>query len=252
MISKTHFNYIVGILLAIIILQITVKFGADTNLVNYISFALTLTSLILALVSIIYSFYSNSSFSENISTLNSASNKMSEASSKLTEITNALNAKLDDIPTLIKNIESKIDTTHDYLKTSYSTTQKPVSSEDQRVNFATSLVEYFLANNSIHGLFLLYAMTISQSLEKPFNLKDICEQVDLFEEGYSYGFIIACASFGLFNKKEENGYLIISNMYNTILQDIKSKVEIIADTDSKDKQNDFLKEQLRKIEAYYL
>ena len=94
-------------------------------------------------------------------------------------------------------------------------------------------------------------MTISQTIEKPFDLKDICEKVDLFEEGYSYGFIIACASFGLFNKREKSEYIIATNMYNTISNNIKSKVEIIADTDSKEKQNDFLKDQLRKIEAYF-
>ncbi len=251
MISKTHFYYVVSILLTTIILLITAKFGSDQNLVNYISFALTLTSLILALVSIIYSFYSNSSFSENISTLNNATTSMTQTSAKLMDITALLNNKLDELPVLIKGIEGKIDVTYEYLEKSYTGGQSPTNTVELQTLFANNVVGYFMTNTSVSGLLLLYALTLSETFSKPFQLADICEKVDVFEIQYCYGFIIASSSFGLFNMKDENGYYIITNMYHDVRSQIKHKVEIIADIDAREKENTLLKDQIKKIEQYF-
>lgn len=179
---------------------------------------------------------------------------MSEASAKLTHVTETLNNKLDDIPALIKNIEIKIDTTHEYLRTSYSTVQETPNqqpAENLQKQFAETLVNYFVENTSISGLFLLYALTLSEAHQKPIHLVDFCEQIDLLNEQYCYGYIIGTVSFGLFNNKIEDGYFTISNMYHTIKSDIKSKIEIVADKDSKEKQNTFLKDQIVKIQEYF-
>ena len=66
---KAHFLYIVGILLAIIIILVTYKFGDNDKLIDYLKFGLTITSLFLALIAIIYSFISNSTISNNLSTI---------------------------------------------------------------------------------------------------------------------------------------------------------------------------------------
>jgi hypothetical protein len=56
---KIHIGYIFSILLAAIIILVTVKWGEIPRLVELIAFALTLTSLVLALIAIAYAVYSN-------------------------------------------------------------------------------------------------------------------------------------------------------------------------------------------------
>ena len=66
---KIHVFYILSILIAIIIILITVRWSEVPKLVDYITFALTVTSLALALLAIIYSMYSNTTLSETVSSI---------------------------------------------------------------------------------------------------------------------------------------------------------------------------------------
>lgn len=62
--AKIHFWYIIAILVAIIIFLIVNNFGNNIELVGYVSFAATIASIFLAVISIIYAFYSNSQLSQ--------------------------------------------------------------------------------------------------------------------------------------------------------------------------------------------
>jgi hypothetical protein len=55
--SKIHFFYIVGILLAIIIILLTNNLGANDKVLNYTTFAMAISSILLAIITIIYSFF---------------------------------------------------------------------------------------------------------------------------------------------------------------------------------------------------
>ena len=70
---KIHTGYVFFILIAIIIGLVTVKWSEIPKLVDYLTFALTATSLALAVLAIVYAMYSNTSFSQTISTLDFAS-----------------------------------------------------------------------------------------------------------------------------------------------------------------------------------
>ena len=61
---KIHSFYILLILVSIIIGLVSVNWSQVPKLVEYITFALTVSSLILAILAIVYSVYSNSSISE--------------------------------------------------------------------------------------------------------------------------------------------------------------------------------------------
>jgi len=95
---KIHFCYIFTILIAIIVILITVKWSQVPNLAQLITFALTLSSLILATLAITYAVYSNSSLSESISTLNNVSKDISETSNGISQAASDLAAKIETIP----------------------------------------------------------------------------------------------------------------------------------------------------------
>ena len=55
--AKIHVTYIISILIIVIILLLTIRWGHISELVQLIGFAVTLTSLVAGLIAIIYSFY---------------------------------------------------------------------------------------------------------------------------------------------------------------------------------------------------
>jgi len=109
-----HYNlfYIVGILFLVIIVLLTVKWGDIPDFVKYVTFGLTVTSLFLALIAIIYTIFSHFSFSRGISILQNASNVVSEATNKLTDVTAGLEEKVESLPTMIEEVGERVDKRH--------------------------------------------------------------------------------------------------------------------------------------------
>ena len=58
------------------------------------------------------------------------------------------------------------------------------------------MVKEFIRRSSFNGVLALYACQLAHSKKVPFNSKELWEQVGS-EEPYSYGFLVACAGFGV-------------------------------------------------------
>jgi hypothetical protein len=110
--AKIHVGYIISILVAIIITLLTVKWSEIPGLADYLTFALTVSSLCLAILAIIYSIYSNSSFTGNISSLEISSRSLLETSSDLSSVTEELNDRIQGIPDIMKTVGDKVEKTH--------------------------------------------------------------------------------------------------------------------------------------------
>ena len=72
---------------------------------------MTLTSLVLALLAIIYAVFSNSKSIQHITTLTNISNDVKKTTSELNSISEKLETKIELIPTILKKVETKTDET---------------------------------------------------------------------------------------------------------------------------------------------
>ena len=106
--AKIHAFYIISILLGIIILLASVRFGNIPNLGDRLSFALTLASLLLAILAIGYNVVSNTSFSQTISTLNEVSRDVSETAKGISIAAKDLAIKIETIPTRLESMEGRL------------------------------------------------------------------------------------------------------------------------------------------------
>lgn len=86
MITKRDLGYCILILVGIIVLVLTKKLGTNTTAVAYIGFAATLTSLLLAVVAIIYSFYQNSTYASTSEKLESSAKKIKKITGELAAV----------------------------------------------------------------------------------------------------------------------------------------------------------------------
>ena len=189
--KKVHFFYIIGILLAIIILIVAGKFGNNEAVVTYLSFALTFTSLFLALIAIIYAFISNSQLSNNLNTINSASNEIEKVSKSLDKTNSEINSRINEIPSLIRGVEQKVEASSQILKEISKKPAEPLygkkKSKEDVFEYTEDEINAFLDHVSFSILKLLYIFHISKTSNKSFNFKDVMGSIKYGDDQYSWG-----------------------------------------------------------------
>jgi ABC-type multidrug transport system fused ATPase/permease subunit len=217
-----RYNLIYGaiILLATIVVLLTVKWGCIQGLVDYISFGLTLTSLFLALIAIIYAIISNTTFSQHLGTLRSASQGVSEVAVGLNRVTTMLDSKIQELPTLIRNVESKLDETRKEIRE--HTFKQDTSAAIPKGNPPTpegfdikEFLSAFLKSTSFNGLLALYTAQLANSSKKPFDITKVWEGSPM-NTNYGYGYLIACSSVGFINHTTKDDMWSISYMSEDI------------------------------------
>lgn len=248
-INRLHFLYIVGILIAIIICLLTFDFGNNQNLLEYLSFALTVTSLFLSLLAIIYAYYSNSSFSDTISTLNKSSNDIASNSKNLEEITKQLDLKFEKLPQLIKTIEEKVDITNALLADQYERNNTTPKAQPEE-NLPQTFIDKFFIYSSTVGLYALYAAYLNHKNNQKFTLKELNEVSDLLAIDYTMGFLISSSSFGVFSFADYSEIWTITGFNKEIGKRIKDAVYERADSQKEEKNKKYLHSQIEKIEKY--
>lgn len=110
-----HFFYIILILVGIIVYLTSANFAENAQVVAYVSFAATISSLILAVFAIFYAVHSNSDLTKSFSdikgtatTINSSAKDIESASDALLVITRDLNSKFNDISNDVKVIPQSL------------------------------------------------------------------------------------------------------------------------------------------------
>ena len=210
-IIKIHRNYIAGFLGFAIIMLITSEFGGPCNiLLEYLSFASTITSFVLSILAIFVTVQSSSDLykqfariEEATTTIKSLSEtikkdlpNISKAGEDIQKTSSKLSDKLDSVVEKINaNLENKIMKIENKLDSLDSSnkgpedTEQPTNSSDE-VNFAT-FRKGFLSITSINGLLAIYACSLSNdNSNKEFELSKLFNGKD----AYIYGFLIATAS----------------------------------------------------------
>jgi hypothetical protein len=268
---KIHAAYILLILVSIIVVLITVRWSQIPNLAELITFALTLSSLILAALAIGYAVYSNSSLTQSISTLNNVSSNVSLTSKGISRAAEDLSRKIETIPSKLESVEGKVEQTNVLLK-QYSERQEsqtldlskkqqeqiPDQNEKEAVD---EIADSYLAKISLSGIFILYGCAIAYKKKAPFDLEKFCESIPRLNPKYTQGFLVATDSAGLLSYNELNGIYSILEMHEGLRQSLLSEFEArLSNTDeeenwtlgiSKEEYKKLSREQISLIEAYF-
>jgi hypothetical protein len=97
--DSKDYNYWLFILVLLLVASSTSQFGNNTAVLNYVSFAGTITSIILAVVAIIYSFFQN--FANT-----SLNQKLIESADKIEKVINTVDESFEDINKSTAKIDS--------------------------------------------------------------------------------------------------------------------------------------------------
>lgn len=127
-----HGFYIISFLVIVIIFLLAKSLHKDIDAVQFISFAATLSSLILAVIAIIYSIISNGQFSSSISKMSDSAevigslsknvditiSSVKESTEDMKSFVSSFSQKVEELYPLLKNIQDKSDSYHSELVTS--------------------------------------------------------------------------------------------------------------------------------------
>ncbi len=246
---KIHAFYIVSILVLAIIALVTIEWSAVPRLVDYITFALTVTSLVLALLAIAYSMYSNTSFSQNVATLDGASRLLSGTAERVSEASDELTRKVETLPSMIERVGERVDETQTLIKgLSTEAGSRPVGSVSDE-GTKTEPLSSFLEAASSNGLQTLYACHVAYQRKVAFDLKELCEKLEYGTYSYSWGFLVACTSAGVLGANISHGIWNIVE-FNPLVEGVAEELDRRIEGTEPEELQAALRKNKETIEEY--
>lgn len=225
----------------ILILSITIFstcFYNNRNVLDFISLASALISIILAVVTIIYSYFINSNSSSQIEKLNKAAEDVRNATSSYTVSATSLQENIQKIIFAVSRVEANTAQILEYSKL-------PGSKENNNLeNFnLEKYIQGFVSIASPIGLLAMYACVKSNDYKKDFNLNMLKEE----NFSYSCGFLIATCSTGLISLSIdiEKGGVSVNSYIPFVKQALEKWFE-------KQDKNSFIVQMKNKVDSFFI
>ena len=230
---KVHMYYISGLLIFIIIELITYVCVNNDNtdqIVGYISFASTISSLFLSVVAIIYAIVSNNKGEAQYQKIDGASDRISTSVDRFSLISENLSGNIDSI--LSKLDEIKIISSETKNAVSQNSQKRidsdstPVEIDEKDHKLMQMLVKRYVNVGSFYGNIVLLACILSNETKLRFKTSDIIPG----SSDYLYGYIIASTALGVVTTHVDDNCIIVDSvspflLKEMLLNDIKEYIE---------------------------
>lgn len=197
---RTHAIYLGIILASAFIVLICIKVEKNTDAVNYIGFAATLTSLILAILAIYIGLTGNSAILGFLTTAESFTRQGEAAQSALVRsgefnhsTATALSQQADRFEKLVGDLGKKLDVGFEDLRNEINPNKSVATSSG---SFDADK-GYFLNTTSLTSICLIYTLSSFSESNTEFLLSDYVTNVNPDNEQYLFGCIIMISSFGI-------------------------------------------------------
>lgn len=256
-----HYSYAIGILIAIIIFLLTSNFGTNESIVQFLTFGLTLSSLCLALIAIIYSIISNATMGNNLAKISEASSNITVMSSDLSKTNEMLFQKIEIIPDILKSVEAKVDSSAQIIEKLGSDEYRLISSEpavDVKVfDYTKKEIDHFFQISSFNILELMYVFHLAKSKEHSFDLKKLNATLE-WDYDYIQGAWVSLKAMGVFNYTELKGVWTIVYFNEYVNKGIEKAIKARAknwDSDVAKKleklDTEFWADKIINVEKYF-
>lgn len=235
--------FLTSIVVLVAVLIFSYSFYANKEVLDFMSLASALVSIILAVITIIYSFVINSQTAGQIDKLNTAvyglqmaAKKVEVATSSYKESADSLQINIQKILNEIRGIGAKIG-----VDTDYENTVKTGA----KAELAEAIIKDFCNNTSPAGCILIYLCSKLQGYTKPYNLTDIFAQDVIL---YHVGFAVALNSVGLvaIAIDFENHSIKSANVSPVLLENVIARIEKEVQ-----QNNQFVLEHKTKIDTMF-
>lgn len=180
--NKRDFFYIVGFLVLAIIFIVSGRLTVeDKDVVDYVGFAGTIVSILLAVIAIIYSFYQSSTYENSTQKLDITANKIEGITKELSEVAKIsgnityLKEMVDKINYIVTNIETNLYDEIDkkpIIKGIYNGNTSNVHTDsDDKFKYNKEYFEKVVGNLTVLSSIVFVWIQKSHKLDLNFNIK---------------------------------------------------------------------------------
>ena len=209
--SKIHIYYISGLLIFIIIELVTyicVNNGDSDQIVNYISFASTISSLFLSVVAIIYAIVSNNKGDIQYQKIDQASGRISSSVEKFSTMSENLSNDIDAILSKLEEIKSISDETRQTINQNFQSYANRTANKE----IVEQIVDGYVNSGSYYGNLSLLACVYSYKMNRPFAPSELFPDATL----YAHAYIVASTALGVITTHVSNDKFIVDNVIPTL------------------------------------
>lgn len=200
--SNLHYKYIIAIFGILFVLFFAYWFSGETKLVEIVSFAGTITSIILSVLAIFMTVLSNDSMSSMIHKIRDVHDSIKDMPSSINESIAQLKLSSIKMEKMLPELKDKLKEVDEHLLESNqnlaslknSNMETPAGSSDnegQKISAKDFLLS-FLKNSSLSGLGVVYCLFLASRDNKSFKLSDYAEAFQYPNVDYAYAYCIAC------------------------------------------------------------
>lgn len=216
---KLHLLYVSGILVFVIIelvSYICIGNGANSDsIVSYVSFASTLSSLILSVVAIIYTIVSNQKGNDVFIKISDRAEAINNVSDRLCIIVDNLDNKLNKFETELHVIHNITNDTNDAIKgISNVAANNGLSDGSLSID---DVLSQLIQTGSVLGNAALLACCYSSRKHKGLDLKVLFEN----NEEYVYGYLIAVSCLSFISIEVKDNIVTVSDVYDKLEEQLK-------------------------------
>ena len=245
--SKVHYWYIIGILVAAIVILVTVEWSRIEGLASLISFASTLAALILAILAIVYSVYSSSHSIGAATSLQESAQEIAEVSDLISKTSQALSLKIEEIPSSLAGIGAQLNATHQLVaemkSEGLSQFQTDMSDEtDRRMTFEGRV--------AAAGLITLYAAAKATNSGKEINLEELEQILEQFNAQYSKGFMVGVHGTGKMSLSISGNVIKVLESESDLFKNTEEALNERIATEE-DELAQTIRHNMQRIDAYY-
>ena len=241
--------FLSSVVVSIAIIIFSYSFYMEELVLDFMSLASALISIILAVITIIYSFVINGQTTGQIDKLISASENLQVVGESVEEATGLYKQTADglrhnvsllqnNIARILNRIEQKIDTMNGKEEEYEATVALK-----ERNKFRNKIIEDFNKGNSNAGAILIYLCSKIKETGQPCDLKEIFSEENVM---YYLGYVIALNGIGFTAADVDFSTRTIKSVdiVEDLVEGAKQRFELEVD-------NDFMKEYKQKIDDHF-
>lgn len=218
---KVHMYYISGLLIFIIIELITYVCVNNNNtdqIVDYISFASTISSLFLSVVAIIYAIVSNDKGEAQYKKIDGASDRISISVDKFSLMSESLSENIKSILSKLDEIRVISDETRKTVRQNY---QSHTSGQIDP-SIVDKIIDGYIKGGSYYGNLGLLACVYSCEKHQPF----VATEIMSTNSDYILGYIISSSALGIISASlDSDNHINVSMVLPTIKEKLISNIE---------------------------
>lgn len=221
-----HVRYTFGILLGIIVLLLTIQWGAIPDLIGYLNFALAVSSLILALLAIVYAYVSNLGQSDLVGRLSTASREMFLSADEVKRATSSLTLQVSEIPAVLASMDEKVSTTQKLvMELTVPPNAGAINDNTVRAIDSDAITRRFLDSASLGGLLCLYVAVKAFEAGHAFSLKALTATPGiLLRHDYASAFLHASVLASVIGMKTEGKQFRVTRVPSLLHEQLPSRL----------------------------